>query len=205
MKKTLTLILTTGAFLLAAEADQIIAKTSESYKNIKSFSAQFDRKTCNTMEEVCQLSQGKIVYQEPNLFRVEISSPEKEIYVSDGSYLWVYVPSRQEVLKQSIKDSKMVLSPRFFLDEFKEQFTCELDKDEAKVWEVKLSPRDETYFLEDVILTIDKKTYKVLGFATFDHNKTHIGFSFAKLILNPKVSPKAFTFKVPRGVKVVGE
>ena len=99
----------------------------------------------------------------------------------------------------------MILSPRFFLDEFKEQFTCELEKDDAKAWEIKLIPQDETYFLEDVILTIDKKTWKVLGFATFDHTKTHTGFSFAKLVLNPKVPAKTFTFKVPKGVKVIGE
>ena len=204
MKNMTLLILGVFGAGLAADADEIIARTSKNYEAIKSFSAQFDRKTCNVSEEVCQLSQGKISYQEPDLFRIEISSPNKETYVSDGADLWIYVPAQKKVVKQPIADHKMILSPRYFLDDFKERFTCTLEEEGEKTWKVKLVPKDETYFLQDIILTIDRATYRVLGFATFDKNETNIGFDFVRLVTNPRLNAKLFTFKVPKGVEVIG-
>lgn len=205
MKKIIAISLMAYGLSLAADALEIVAKTSDKYKNVRSFQTRFDRQTCNIDQEFCQLSQGKIWFAEPNLFRVEVVSPAAETYVSDGSYLWVYVSNRKEVFKKPVKDNKMILSPKYFLNNYQEEFDCSIEKEDESQWEIKLTPKDEMYFLKDVILTIEKNTYRVVGFATYDTENTHIAFTFTNLLLNQKIAPKTFKFKVPKGVKIAEE
>ncbi len=203
MRQFLIIITILFSCVLATEADEIIARTSENYRNINNFVAHFERTTCS--DDFCQTASGKIVYQEPDRFKVEITSPEKEFYISDGKYLWIYIPSRQEVYKKSLRETKMLLSPRSFLDNFKEEFTCSIEKETEKEWMIKLIPISETNFFKDIIVKIEKQNYQVRGFTTSDQNNHQTTFNFKKIAYNQKINPKIFRYKPPKGINIIEE
>lgn len=66
------------------------------------YSANFTQTTQDGAQGTPRLSFGRIYLEKPNRFRWEITSPNSQIIVSDGRYLWVYDPSLMQVTQQKV-------------------------------------------------------------------------------------------------------
>ena len=65
---------------------------------------------------------GKLLFQKPNLFRMEISPPVSQLISSDGEYLWVYDKDLEQVIVSHLTNSlsempfmRLLSEPRDFL------------------------------------------------------------------------------------------
>lgn len=92
MKKLLTfcalfsLICSTTAF---ADAK---SELQQRLSQINSLSSQFQQRVSDAEGKVVQQGEGTLQIKHPNLFKMEISSPQESEMVSDGKTLWYYDP-----------------------------------------------------------------------------------------------------------------
>lgn len=83
-------ILTASAFFKAV---------SENYATIKDYEADVDIKAGRSS------MRGHVSYKNPNLLRIDFSSPEEQVICFNGDMLTVYLPGSAAILNQSVDNS----------------------------------------------------------------------------------------------------
>lgn len=94
---TLALCTATAAGTAAAQAggagDAPLARAMQRYAGARTVDVTFTQVVTNPLTQHSLTSHGELLRQRPNLLSVTFSSPASDRIVSDGSALWVYLPS----------------------------------------------------------------------------------------------------------------
>lgn len=202
MKITLLFIfcgLSAGMFGL--ELDEIIESTVKNYKGMTSFYAEFEQFFCDEVSGTCANYTGKIFFVKPNFFRMEIDDPKKT-YVGDSVSLWIYIPEEKRAIKQAMTGMPFHVNPDMFLTDYEQRFTAELSGDTEKMYEVTLTPIDESELYEKIVISVSKKTFKITALAVHDEIGSENKYTFDKFEINKKISRDVFTFKPPQGTQI---
>jgi len=72
---------------------------SDSFTNIEDYTADFLWKNGNTHYS------GKITYKKSNKILLKFDEPKDQIIVSNGNYLYIYIPSLKVVVQQSLSEN----------------------------------------------------------------------------------------------------
>lgn len=185
----------------------ITAQTSSEHLNallstFKSMSADFSQ-TVYVKNQAAKKSVGKMALMRPGKFRWEVTSPNHQLIVADGRYLWIYDVDLEQATKQSL--TKDAQSPAILLSgstkAIEDRFSLVGAKEHGNQAEFKLTPKRPNDMVQYIELKfIDNKLNQM---AVIDNLGQKNVFTFTNLALNPQLAPSLFQFKAPKGVDVI--
>ena len=95
MKNLIAAIIVLGvaADANAQSATAVMERASKRYADMTSMSADFRQTITNPLTGTSAASRGTLLRKDPNLLSITFSDPRGDRIVSDGTNLWVYLPS----------------------------------------------------------------------------------------------------------------
>lgn len=159
-----------------------------------------------------QLQEGQIFYKYPGKFKIEINSPEKKIYVSDGKTLYIYYPSLSVVATQNLKKGQ----PNITYGQSKETLGYIFDAytfsfvegkslynfNNFKVYKIKGWPKRVEAGFKSLALYVDETGFIVYQEAVNLEGKM-IRYYFTSYKVNQDLSDLLFNFTIPDNVQVI--
>ena len=145
MKKLLYLLsfAIISTFSFAQNAEQILDKVSETYKNQTSFYIKFKSELNNKKTNTKDNYSGE-VYVKGDKYNLTIPDLDiRQIY--DGSKLYTISSENQEItVTKPEKDSEELFTPTKVLDIYKSGYTLSLDKKSGDVQYIKMIPQKKS-------------------------------------------------------------
>lgn len=185
----------------ALAVDEIISKTVANYESMETLYIEFSNVLCDEASGTCNVTDGVIYFQKPNLFRLEMENPE-QIYIGDSSTLWIYIPAEKRAIKQSMTELPFQVNPDLFLRNYEERFTATLMEETEEIYMIRLIPKDSTDVYDRINVDITKDQHTIVSIAVFDDIGSENKYSFHKVEVDAKISKKLLEFKPPSGVRV---
>jgi outer membrane lipoprotein carrier protein len=212
MRSTLIAILLTGLSLapLAAQSPgSVVDRAVAAYARVKTQRATFTQTFENPITDTIVTSHGELQEKKPGYVDIRFSDPAGDRIVSDGKFLWIYVPSTNpgQVIKSPATRNAAGIPDvaAQFLDSPRTRYTMS-DAGTAVVaghatHAVELVPKAPMSFSKATVW-VDDTDGLVRRFKTVEGNGVVRTVTLTTITLNGKMDPSAFTFVVPDGVKV---
>jgi outer membrane lipoprotein carrier protein len=174
---------------------------------VPGFSADFTQSSTIKALDLTDTASGRAMFMHPAKMRWEYDQPEKKIYISDGTTLWVYSPDQNQVM--------VGRAPEFFqggqgasflsdIQSLRRQFVIALAPQQAEgTHTLKLLPREKNIDLARIFLTVDAETFVVSRVDTVNDydDETRIMLSNVRFEQDP--DPAQFHFTAPPGADVL--
>ena len=190
----------------------IVDKAVAAYGRVKTVRARFEQRLTNPLTGSTITQQGSLQQRLPNELAVTFSSPKGDRIVADGKALWVYTPSSApgQVIKLPVGAGSaggLDLAAPFF-DKPKTRYTTS-DAGRANVGgratrAVTLVPRQPMQFTRAVVW-VDTADGTLRQFEVTEPSGLVRRVTLSDIKVNAAVDKGAFTFTVPKGVKVYGQ
>ena len=192
-------------------ADAALAKAVAAYADVRTARATFEQTITNPLVGSKLNSRGDFEQRRPNKFAFRFSDPKGDRIISDGKYVWVYLPNSQpdQVIRIALADGgagSLDLISEFF-DSPKSRYSVKdggaatIEGKAARA--VLLTPtRRDASFLKATVW-IDVNDGKLLQFEAEEPSGVTRRVRITSWTPNVDVSASAFVFKPPKGVKVV--
>ncbi|MFI4954991.1 MAG: outer membrane lipoprotein chaperone LolA [Gammaproteobacteria bacterium] len=170
-------------------------------------SADFTQQIFTPQGKGLEVYRGEIYLNKPNRFRWVIAEPEKQLIVADGKNVWIYDEELEQVTVQPLSNQLSETPALFLSGEFTsiaQGFNVEALKNTESLQQFRVTPKKEDSVLEYMILSFDADD-KLSRMQIKDVFGQTTGIVFSRIVLNPKLDSKLFTFVPPKNVDVVGE
>lgn len=183
-------------------ADDSQAKLNALLSNFEAMSADFNQ-TAIVKKAPQKKSVGTMALKRPGKFRWEITSPNRQIIIADGKYLWIYDVDLEQATKKGL--TKDANSPASLLsgsgDAIAERFTLVDAKQEDNANTFKLKPKKNGDMIQSVELKfVDDKLNQM---TVLDNLGQQTIFKFSNVKVNPSLSSSLFKFSAPKGVDII--
>jgi outer membrane lipoprotein carrier protein len=200
-----------AALAFQSPADQAVDAAVEAYSRIKTARATFEQTITNPLTGSTLSSRGTFEQQRPNLFAFRFTEPKGDAIVSDGRYIWVYLPSSTpgQVLRAPVgrgPAGSLDLIGEFFSNP-RERYSIadagagEVGGRPARV--VRLTPKSSGASFTRARVWIDTTTGALLQFEAEEVSGITRRVRITSFETNAAVSAQSFVFKPPKGVRVV--
>jgi outer membrane lipoprotein carrier protein len=156
-----------------------------------------------------QEAAGHLYLKRSRMARWEYTSPEEQLFVSDGKNVYFYVKADKQVNKSTARDTFDDRMPLMFLlgrsnlrEEF-QQFQLLAQKPFlAGTKVVRMVPKRKSD-LKDLIMEVDPQNFQIRRLLLEHMDGTRNDFIFSNIRPNTGLKASLFEFKVPAGVQVV--
>jgi outer membrane lipoprotein carrier protein len=214
MKKFLAAVLI-GAAATSAQAQApaaVMDRAVKRYTDMSSMSADFRQTITNPLTGTTAVSRGVLLRKDPNLLSITFSDPKGDRVVSDGSALWVYLPSSApgQVIKMSAEQggSMGMIDPGgLFLSAPSSRYTISGGETETvggrRTTLVNLVPKRSNNAFSRAKVWIDAADYSIRQFEIVDANGLTRRVAISNVKSNVTLPASAFRFVAPKGVRVI--
>lgn len=196
---------------LQSPADRAIEAAVKSYASIRTAKATFEQTITNPLLGSTLRSRGEFEQSRPNRFAFRFTEPKGDVIVCDGRFVWVYLPSSTP---GRVNRAACGGNQAGSLDLIGEFFTNPRDRytisdggaatvGERKAHIVLLTPKSKDAAFVRAKVWIEPSTGSLLQFEAVEPNGLTRLVRITSFTSNAPVNQKAFTFTVPKGVKVV--
>jgi outer membrane lipoprotein carrier protein len=193
------LFMVTTIYASPDPADSVSALLS----GFHNMSAEFTQTTYDVNKQPMQKSAGVMALSRPGKFRWEITQPNAQLLIADGSYLWIYDIDLAQATRQKLNKNK-TNSPAFLL-------SGSIESLKARYHVVSLTARSgQTFRLtpknsDDLFkwIELDFLDGKLKAMQLSDNLGSLSSFEFKQVKLDPEFNPSLFQFKAPKGVDVI--
>jgi outer membrane lipoprotein carrier protein len=171
------------------------------------FSAKFFQESMLKAMQISDTAEGGLTVKRPGKMRWQYTIPDNQTIISDGRTMWIYRPSDNQVMVGKAPEYFAAGKGAGFLSDIRQirkGFRIETQKAENEAYyRLRLVPKKKSADLSDVILSIEKSTFRIDQVVTHNDygDETQITLSDYHFNLNPDES--LFTFEIPEGVDVV--
>ena len=186
--------------------NEIIAKVESRYA-ASGFSAHFDQTSTIKAMEITDTASGKVFIKPPGMMRWEYEKPDKQIIISNGKKLWVYRPEDNQVMigralfffgngkgAGFLSDIKLI----------KQKFNIILEKKNAdNFYILKLLPRDKTFDISVIYLSISKNSFDIVRIVTYNSYEDETQINLKNIRFKQDIEDSMFSFKVPKGTDIL--
>jgi outer membrane lipoprotein carrier protein len=196
---------------LAQTPEQTVERAVVAYAKITSIRASFTQRITNPLTRSDVISRGDMQQRIPGRLSVKFTDPAGDRIVADGKVVWVYLPSTnpEQVIKTRLGSAGTASVPdvtSWFLDSPKTRYQI-ADGGTATVeghatHAVVLTPRDPSIPFTKATVWVDDDDALIRQFETTDSNGLTRRITITSITPNAKIDASAFTFQVPKGVKV---
>ena len=185
------------------DAKKILDNVSAKFKSYKSVVANFTLKIENSAGKV-QGTKSGVVYMKGSKYRVNISG--QEIY-SDGSNIWTYDKSANEVQLTKFDPSANTITPQkmftnFYDKDFLYKLNSEVKQGNKIIQEIELTPVDKTKTFFKVLVDIDKVSKNIVSTKVFEKNGNRYVYVITNMKTNTNVPENLFVFDAKNYPKV---
>jgi outer membrane lipoprotein carrier protein len=196
----------------SASASALLTRTAALYTGSRALRADFTQKVKNPITDTEASSSGSYLQRGPGVFSVNFTQPAGDRIVSDGTTLWVYVPSATpgQVLKMPVgagAPGGIDLVGQFFTSPAR-KFTVTdggaVTTAGVALRKLVLVPRSDMGFAR-AVLTVVPATAALKALEVTEHSGLVRTLSFTTITRGAALAADAFRFAVPRGVTVVDQ
>jgi outer membrane lipoprotein carrier protein len=190
----------------AASVDDTVRHVQERLDATKDFTAAVDQDLVMTSAGKTLHATGTVAFKKPGRMRWNLTGATTQVIVADGTTLWFYQPDEQQVLKAPFQAAFRSTTPISFLTgvgRLSEDFDVTLDGDADGVLHLGLRPRQATGELGRLQLTVDARSYDIVGAEVFDPTGNVTRLRFSDLRRNTGMDDAQFRFEVPAGIDVI--
>jgi chaperone LolA len=200
------------AAVLQSPADKAIDAAVSAYANIRTAKASFEQTITNPLLGSTLKSKGDFEQQRPNRFAFRFTDPKGDVIICDGQYVWVYLPAsspgrvNRAVCGGAGAAGSLDLIGEFFTNP-RDRYTIgdggSTSVGDRRAHIVQLTPRSKEADFVRAKVWIDPATGSLLQFEAVEPNGLTRLVRITSFTPNAPVRSNAFTFAVPKGVKVV--
>lgn len=195
-------------------SDAIIDKAVTAYNRTKTSSGSFEQAITNPLTGSTVRARGTFEQQrQPARFSFRFTEPKGDMIIGDGRWLWVYLPSSTpgQVIKVPMTDggaNSLDLASRFF-DSPRTRYTIS-DAGPATVAgeatrALVLEPKSGGEPFTRATVWIDTSDGTLRQFETLEPSGIKRLVTITTVKPNAPVNAPAFTFKPPKGVRIVDQ
>ena len=197
----------------AQPAADVLDRAAKKFKEAQSVRATFEQTLRNPLTGTTANAAGELLLQQPNRMAVNFTRPSGDRVVSDGRWLWVYLPSTspKQVIKLPAKGDgiagvdivgELLTSP-------KSKYTV-ADGGTATIAgratrAVTLTPRGDDATIRKATVWVDDADASLRQFEVTDGNGLVRTVRITSWTANASVPSSAFRFAVPAGVRVLDQ
>lgn len=199
--------LTPSVSAQAPSPSQVATALQDKYNQVRDFSADFTQEYESGVLKRKITERGTLQVKKPGKMRWDYTSPDKKLFVSDGSNLYLWVPADNQVTKSAVPEQDEATTAVLFLvgkgnltRDFNVSF---LPNAPAGMYGLRLEPKLPERDYDWLQLTVDQKTMQIRTLTAGDRQGGQSTFIFSKLKENVGLSDSAFEFKIPRGADVI--
>lgn len=203
---TLWIGLTTASSSAAGPAvADITRKMQQQIGTIASLSAEYSISMRLTVLDKTRETTGHLnLIRKQNKLRLEQTD---QTIVSDGTSVWTYAPSNNQIIVTSVNQATWSLRPDDFLFRYTERYTATLIGEEslsgAPHYVLKLTAKEPSTQPSDLKIWVDGKQWLTQKVVFSDDSGSETTIRFTGIRLNPVLSAKLFTMPGSPGVEVV--
>lgn len=214
MKYSIAALLIAGAASTAqAQAPAaVMDRAVKRYTDMRSMSADFRQTISNPLTGMTSVSRGVLLRKDPNLLSITFSDPKGDRIVSDGSALWVYLPSSTpgQVIKMpaGANGSMGMVDPGgLFLSSPSSRYTISGGANATvsgrKTIVVDLVPKRANNAFSKAKVWVDAADYSIRQFEVVDANGLTRRVTISNVKADASIGTSAFRFTAPKGVRVI--
>src|SRR5262245_62892851 len=163
-----------AVFFLLQGLPALIDGVQRSFARMNDFSADFSQISTDVLNRT-QEAAGHLFVQRQRMARWDNTSPEEQLFVSDGKTVYFYVPSDKQVNREAVKDTFDDRIPLMFLlgrsnlaNEFKNFELLNEKPFLAGTKVVRMNPKRKTD-LKELKMEVDPQSFQIRRLV-LDHN-----------------------------------
>ncbi len=208
----LALVLALAVPARAAEPtlDEVVRRLEAVYARMTDLRADFTQTAFNKSLNSTIPAQGTVYLKKGGKLRWEYREPTRQEIVSDGTTLWVYTPSLNQVNVGQAPEALAGPAGSFLagLGRLREHFQVRFlnparPADPEGHVILDLTPRQPLPTLARLILSLDPRSWEVRKAVVYDQFQNTVEMTFSRVQVNAGLSDRLFTFVVPPGVATV--
>lgn len=172
----------------------------ERYLGLHSLSGSFEQSIRSEAEATVQNFSGNFWTVLPDRYRLEVTSPERQLIVASDTALWFYFPAETRAVREARPRAIPLLA---FLDPVLDAATaavCSTAPDGTPL--VFIEPEDEMAALQDLRLELSSDWRRIEAFEFSDPWGNEYRFELKAQAWNPELSDTLFRFRPPRGTVI---
>jgi len=196
---------------LQSPADKAIESAVAAYAGIRTAKASFEQTIMNPLLGSELKSRGEFEQSRPNRFAFRFTDPKGDVIVCDGRYVWAYLPTSTP---GRVNRAPCGGDQAGSLDLIGEFFTSPKDRytigdggaatiGDRKTHVVLLTPRSKNAAFTRAKVWIEPASGSLVQFEAVEPSGLTRLVRITRFTPNAPVNQGAFTFTVPKGVKVV--
>jgi outer membrane lipoprotein carrier protein len=200
-------VLTISTSAQAPSASQVASALQDKYNQVRDFSADFTQEWESGVLKRKITERGTLQVKKPGKMRWDYTSPDKKLFVSDGTNLYLWEPANNQVTASAVPKQDEATTAVLFLvgkgnltRDFNVSF---LPNVPAGMYGLRLEPKLPERDYDWLQLVVDQKTMQIRTLTAGDRQGGQSTFIFSKFKENIGLSDSAFNFKIPRGADVV--
>lgn len=199
--------LTVSATAQQPSATQVAAALQAKYDQIRDFSADFTQQYESGVLKRKLTERGKVHVKKPGKMRWDYAEPEKKVFVSDGSQIYLWVPADNQVTMSPVPKQDEATTAVLFLvgkGNLTRDFTVTfVPGAPAGTHGLRLEPKLPERDYDWLQLVVDQQTLQIRSLMAADPQGGQSTFTFSNFKENIGVPDSTFAFKIPRGADVV--
>lgn len=188
-------------------AEQVASTLQTKYDSIRDFTADFTQQYESGILRKKLVERGKVSVKKPGKMRWDYTAPDKKLFVSDGSYVYFWVPADNQVTKSPVPKQDEATTALLFLvgkgnltRDFNVSF---IQGAPADTFGLRLRPRLPDRDYDWLQLQVDRKSLQIRTLTAGDRQGGQSAFTFTNFKENVGLADKTFEFKIPRGADVI--
>lgn len=213
----LILNLTTWSAVFAAESrvgslpsDEVVRRVQAAYDAALQIKANFDQQLTIKAGGQRQNASGKVYIKKPGMMRWEYEKPDKRLVVSDGKTIWMYLPSKNQVMITEPAEAAMDEISKIFLmgkgklvENFDVRLLDSVEGADGKSYTLELVPKSKAGSFVKLILEVDGDSFFFRKGTTYDLFGNENQMTFQNVELGAPLDERQFTFEIPPGAEVI--
>ena len=185
------------------DAKKILDNVSAKFQTYKTIEAHFALKIENYSEKILGSKTG-VVSMKDSKYRISVSG--QEIY-SDGTNIWTYDKSANEVQVTKFDGSTNTITPQkmftnFYDKDFLYKLNGETKQGNKTLQEIELTPVDKTKLFFKVLVEVDKKTQSIVSTKVFQKTGDRYTYTITSMKTNTSLADGLFVFNAKDYPKV---
>ena len=188
-------------------AEQVAAALQAKYDRIRDFTADFVQQYESGVLKRKMTERGKVQVKKPGKMRWDYTDPQKKLFVSDGSQIYLHVPADNQVTVSPVPRQDEATTAVLFLvgkgnltRDFKVSFAPGTAPAGGHI--LRLDPKLPERDYDWLEIGVDG-TLQILSLKAADRQGGQSTFQFSNFKENVGLSDKTFAFSIPRGADVI--
>src|SRR5215510_3660122 len=189
------------------DLDRAINGLQSKYNKITTLSADFAQ-VHTSRDQRERRESGRLLLKKPGKMKWNYTAPEEKHFISDGKWLYEYVPADKAVTRSSIKETGDMRAPFAFLlgqgnlrQEFRRIEFAKESPVKAGNKVLRMLPRHLQDF-DELLIEFDPTSFQLERLSIIEPDRDRSDFIFSNIKENVPALFAEFVFKAPPGVEV---